>query len=266
MRLATFRHDGRGFTVPWLPALDSEQTLVLAFAGADRRCDLDPRAEPMRELRRAYPRSHFLVATGGAAGSPPNSPGDDSIAIAVACFEWTTLRSTSLDLGGSRPRRGDLHAAGARIARALLAPGLRGVLLLAEAGRTGGRELVSGLDGALPPRVAISGLMTSSGAATASRVAAIGFFGGELQFRHERHGPHAADEGTQLVTTLGEGGTPSGDVWGDRLLLVAGAESIGADGADASELCSATQTVALRASATYARAARAPTFVGVAEE
>ena len=56
MHLETLKYDPQsGWSITPFPALDSENTLVLIFGAPSFAAD----AAPIRELRRAYPRSHF---------------------------------------------------------------------------------------------------------------------------------------------------------------------------------------------------------------
>src|SRR5262249_4099923 len=82
MKLHTLSHGRSGWSLPWLPALDSEQTLVLVFAAPG----FDEEGTALEELRRAYPRATFV---GG---------------------------STSGEILGTSVRDGTLVAAGARLA------------------------------------------------------------------------------------------------------------------------------------------------------
>jgi hypothetical protein len=86
MKLFTLSHQKSAWNQPWLPSLDSEQTLVLAFGTAH----LKDEGTALEELRRAYPRA--MIAGCSTSGEIHGSAvQDDSFVVAVARFEKTRL-------------------------------------------------------------------------------------------------------------------------------------------------------------------------------
>jgi hypothetical protein len=155
MQLVTTSYDpNTGWKQRLRADLDSPSTLVLAF-GATEVVD---RPAPLDELRRLYPRSLSSAARPRARSTArrsrrlgvrrrgalrPDAP------LLRAAPPWT-------DAGGSR-------AAGESIARALLAPDLRAVLVLSDGLHVNGTALVEGLNAVLPSEVVVTGGLAGDG-------------------------------------------------------------------------------------------------------
>ncbi|WP_438016889.1 FIST N-terminal domain-containing protein [Sorangium sp. So ce315] len=193
MRLETFsfsRETGR-WSVRALPALDSDRTLVLAF-GAPEFLD-DPGA--IRELRRAYPRSH-MVGCSSAGEIAGTSVRDGTLSVAVARFERTTLATAQVEVASAS----ESFAAGQALARKLQRPGLRGVLVLSEGLGVNGSQLVRGLNAVLPESVVVAGGLSGDGtrfqrtwvclgdAVRSGVVAAVGLYGEHVVIQHGSKG------------------------------------------------------------------------------
>ncbi|WP_437688862.1 FIST N-terminal domain-containing protein [Sorangium sp. So ce176] len=193
MRLETFsfsRETGR-WSVRALPALDSDRTLVLAF-GAPEFLD-DPGA--IRELRRAYPRSH-MVGCSSAGEIAGTSVCDGTLSVAVARFERTTLATAQVEVSSAS----DSFAAGQALARKLERRGLRGVLVLSEGLGVNGSQLVRGLNSVLPESVVVAGGLSGDGtrfqrtwvclgdAVRSGVVAAVGLYGEHVVIQHGSKG------------------------------------------------------------------------------
>jgi hypothetical protein len=137
------------------PALDSADTLVLAFAASE----FGTNAAPLHELARTFPRSHLLgCSTSGEIHG--TLLGDESIAVAIVRFARSRLKRA--DATVTSPA--DSFAAGEAIARALAAPDLRGVFLLSDGLNVNGSELVRGLNSILPASVVVTGGLAGDGA------------------------------------------------------------------------------------------------------
>ncbi|MGK4008656.1 FIST N-terminal domain-containing protein [Sorangium sp. So ce1036] len=209
MRLETFsfsRETG-AWSVRALPALDSDRTLVLVF-GAPEFAD-DPGA--IRELRRAYPRSHMVgcSSAGEIAGAAVR---DGTLSVAVARFERTALRTAQVEVGSAA----ESFAAGQALARKLDRPGLCGVLLLSEGLGVNGSQLVRGLNAALPESVVVTGGLSGDGTrfqrtwvctgdtVRSGIVAAVGLYGEHVVIQHGSRG--GWDQfGPERVVTRSEG-------------------------------------------------------------
>jgi hypothetical protein len=159
MKLCTLSWTRSGWNQPWLPALDSEQTLVLVFAAPEFADD----GTALEELRRAYPRATFAggSTSGEILGASVN---DGSLVAAVARFERTRLRAATATLRATDGSDGDAsHAAGGALARELAAPDLRGVFVVCDGIHVDGEALVRGLTGALPEPVVVTGGLAGDG-------------------------------------------------------------------------------------------------------
>src|SRR4051794_8984170 len=118
MKTETFSYTlGQSWSQPTFPALDSEDTLVLAFGS--RACLEDP--TPLRQLAAAYPRAK-VVGCSTAGEILGTSVFDRTGGGGVSRFEGTRLRLT----GAAVNSADDSAEAGRTIAAALAAPDLRG--------------------------------------------------------------------------------------------------------------------------------------------
>ncbi len=180
----------RGWSQP-LPPLDSEQTLILAFA--DRRFSDQP--EPLRELARRYPRAAILGCS--TAGEIRDGHiGDGGIAVAIARFRQTRLRAVCAPLAPD----GDARSTGIALARMLTGPNLRAILVLSEGLRVNGSALVAGINTALPASVVVTGGLAADGErfghtwvlgggeARSGQVSAVGLYGDALRIGHGSRG------------------------------------------------------------------------------
>jgi hypothetical protein len=154
MKLFTLSHEKGGWNQPWLPALDSPETLVLAF-GAAR---LDEEGAALEELRRAYPRS-TLVGCSTAGEIFGSKVRDDSLVVAVAHFEKSRIETAFREVHGDR----DSHEAGRELAKQLAAPDLRGVLVFADGLHVNRSDLLRGLEEQLPDHAVVAGGMAGDG-------------------------------------------------------------------------------------------------------
>jgi hypothetical protein len=96
MRLHTFRHTlGGGWSVPSFPELDSPNTLVIAFGGADYRAE----SEAFADLARAYPRS---VRVGCSTSGEIDGAAihDRTLTVAVLRFDKTAVRAAWRPVNG----------------------------------------------------------------------------------------------------------------------------------------------------------------------
>lgn len=153
MELGTLLYHRRtGWSVPAFPALDSERTLVLCFAGPA----LCRHPEPLLALIDAYPRSCVLgCSTAGELSGQVLR--DDSLCAVVLRLSRGALRQIEL-----RPRPGAAGEAGEVIGRALQGPDLRAVLLLGDGEREDSDALGQGLGAALPG-VPLLGVLAADG-------------------------------------------------------------------------------------------------------
>jgi hypothetical protein len=194
MQVKTFWYDGaaRRWSVPTLPALDSEQTLVVALGAP--RFGADPDA--LQALGRAYPRSH-VVGCSSAGEIFGTSVQDDSLAVAVVRFEHTQLATTAAAVADS----GQSFTAGRQLADKLVErPGLRAVFVLSEGLSVNGSELVRGLNSVLDDSVVVTGGLAGDGTAfkrtwvawggrvQSGMIVAVGMYGEHLAVGHGSKG------------------------------------------------------------------------------
>jgi hypothetical protein len=153
MKLATLRYVGGTWSEPF-PDLDSERTLVIAFAAPS----YGDRPELFGELAAAYPRAAVIgCSTSGEIDHTRIR--DESICVAVVRFEHTRVRYAHAVL---RAAEGSLAAGGA-IADQLHGPGLRSVLILSRGHDVNGSELIRGLNTKLPEGVVVTGGLAGDG-------------------------------------------------------------------------------------------------------
>jgi hypothetical protein len=182
---------GKGWSVPALPALDSPNTLVVAFGW--RGMQDDPK--PLTDLKKAYPTSHVIgCSTSGEINGTHLS--DDTLSVAVFQFARTRLASVSAPVRTPD----DSRRAGALLAEQLAGPALRGVFVLSDGLKVNGSELVRGMASALPPDVIITGGLAGdgsrfqrtwvirNGAAVEGFVTAVGFYGEHVRIGHGSKG------------------------------------------------------------------------------
>lgn len=198
---------GSGWSQPLPTALDSDSTLVLAFAAPE----LCSSPAPLQELARALPNSMLVgcSTSGEIAGSQVN---DASISVAIARFEHTTLRRAVT----SASRAAESFEAGARLAAELAGPGLRAVFVLSDGLCVNGTSLVDGLARHLPPGVVITGGLAGDGSRFArtwvlnhdlpepNRICAVGLYGERLRIGHGCDGGWS-DFGPERRITRSEG-------------------------------------------------------------
>jgi hypothetical protein len=170
-----------GWSVNPLPALDSENTLVLVF-GAPEFIDTP---EPISQIVKAFPKSH-IVGCSTAGEILGSSLSDHSLAAVAVQFEHSHIAITSAKVQNAH----DSFNAGRAIAESLKAPNLQGVLILSDGSHVNGSELVYGIN--LPGQVIITGGLAgdgnrfqrtwviADGKPSTNFVVAIGFYGEKL--------------------------------------------------------------------------------------
>jgi hypothetical protein len=185
MHLESFTYDlaTRSWSVPALPHLDAPSTLVLAFGAPE----MVAHPNVFQLLRDAYPSSSLIgcSSAGVIAGAEVR---DRALSVVVAKFDRTKLRMAAAlarDASGSR-------AAGVTLARKLLGPRLRAVLILAEGLRIDGDGLVAGIRSVVGEEVVVAGGLAgddvrfertwvcSGNRMQSGLIAGVGFYGDEL--------------------------------------------------------------------------------------
>ncbi len=190
MRVETFFHDGKSWSLE-LPAMDSEQTLVVAF-GASGLVD-DQKA--IAELYASYPKSH-VVGCSSAGEIFGAKVSDGTLAVAVVKFDSTPITSSFTSVDDTK----DSFTAGQTLGRSLAKPELRGILLLSDGLNVNGSELVRGVSSVVGPEVIVTGGLAGDGSAfkrtwvlrdgkaAPNGVSAVGFYGDRVAIGHGSKG------------------------------------------------------------------------------
>lgn len=193
--------------MPQLPDLDSDRTLVLAFAAPGFSED----HAAFADLHRKYPTSCFTgcSTSGEIHGSELH---DDSISVAIMRFERTRLALVSAPVRSPA----DSANAGEAIARQLEHPSLRAVLLFSDGLTVNGSELIRGINQVLPKDVVVTGGLAGdgdrfkstwvirNGAPAGGFVSAVGFYGDHVHISHGSKGGWDVF-GPERVVTRSEG-------------------------------------------------------------
>ena len=143
----------------WTPAAPSgagvAAQLVLIFGS---RSVLQS-SDVVQQARRAYPRAHIAgCSTAGEICGERVS--DDGAVVTAIEFRDTPITFASVRLSGSQSN----EDVGAQLARQLIAPNLRHVLLLSDGLHVNGSELVRGVAKELPATVSVTGGLSADGA------------------------------------------------------------------------------------------------------
>ncbi|MDY7020516.1 MAG: FIST N-terminal domain-containing protein [Cyanobacteriota bacterium] len=196
MKLETFFwHPQKGWSVPALPSLDSEQTLVLLFGTVELLHD----PKPIKDLKQAYSQSH-LIGCSTAGEILGTYLFECTLCVGVVQFEETQLRSAncSVDLDLRTSSAKSYHA-GRTLATQLKHPDLKGIFILADGLQINGSELLRGLNTILNPSSKQEQIPTITGGLAADyhqfqqtwvladgiprqgNIAAVGFYGNQIQ-------------------------------------------------------------------------------------
>ncbi|MGE0491608.1 MAG: FIST signal transduction protein [Vulcanimicrobiota bacterium] len=180
MKLVTFGHSLDSPCQPQGTDLDSPQTLVLVFGAPEFRAQ----PEALVTLRARFPQS-VLVGCSSSGEILGEEIHDKSLAVAVAHFEKSTLRSASTTVDG------DSRKAARELAEQLKGPGLKGVLVLSDGLNVSGSELSRGFNEVLDGVVVTGGLagdgdrfastwVLEGSQPSSGRIVAVGFYGTDM--------------------------------------------------------------------------------------
>jgi hypothetical protein len=144
---------GAGWSEP-PGALDSDNTIVVAFADAGLR----DRAQPIAELFEAHPRSHVVgCSTSGQFRDATLS--DESLVVGVGRFDSTGVTSASVPIASAA----DSFRAGCQLAEALERDDLRAVFVVSDGLNVNGSELARGISSAVADDVVVTGGLAGDG-------------------------------------------------------------------------------------------------------
>lgn len=155
MKLETFFFTKKtAWSVPTLPELNSDRTLVLLFSAPEYidRCDA------IGALKQAYPDSKILGCS-SAGEILQDSVADGSIVVAVLQFEHTNLKTVSAPIQASP----DSFSAGQQLAEQLSAEDLSGIFLLSPGTHVNGSELIKGIYSRIAPCIPVTGGLAGDG-------------------------------------------------------------------------------------------------------
>lgn len=190
MELAKFRYSNGAWSQPF-PALDSSQTLVMAFAASS----FVERPDILADLASAFSRS-IVIGCSTAGEIDQTEIRDESIAVAAVRFANTRVRLAHTTLASPAHS----FAAGTALADELVESNLRAVIVLSKGVDVNGSELVRGLNARVPEHVVITGGLAGDGARFArtwvlaggkpevDAVVAVGLYGQSLRITHGSQG------------------------------------------------------------------------------
>jgi hypothetical protein len=176
---------------PEVAALDSDNTLVVAFGAPD----LEKAKPHLDELVLQFPRSH-VIGCSTAGEIHGTQIHDGAVSVAVARFEDTQLMSASVEV----PSAEDSFSSGEALIEKLARPDLRAVFVLSEGLHVNGSRLIGGMNRRAADGVVITGGLAgdgsrfgktwvlSSGHIRDKTVAAIGFYGSRFVVGHGSKG------------------------------------------------------------------------------
>jgi hypothetical protein len=151
--------------------------------------------EALDDLRATFPRS-LVVGCSTAGEIHGTQIHDGSVSVAVASFDKTRLGYAQASVESAAGSR----AAGEALARSLVGPELRAVLVLSDGLNVNGTELVGGLNAVLPDGVVVTGGLAgdgdrfkrtwviAEGGARSNVVTAVGFYGDDVRVGHGSKG------------------------------------------------------------------------------
>jgi hypothetical protein len=183
--------ESTGWSAPLPGELDGPSTLVLAFGSLSEAAA----AARLGELAAALPQAQ--VAGCSTAGEILDRRiADGGMSVAVARFAHTTLRRAEAVVTAPT----ESQRAGRDLAKALVAPGLRGMLVFSDGLRVNGTELLRGVQEVLPADVVVTGGLAGDGdrftatwvvrdGSTAARnVSAVGLYGDRVRIGYGSRG------------------------------------------------------------------------------
>ncbi|NOT22013.1 MAG: hypothetical protein HOP22_04745 [Nitrospiraceae bacterium] len=192
MKLSTFTYsDSNRTSVPSIGVKNPDRTLVVMFG-------------PSRLLDAPTPIQSVLAAYPGAAAIGCSSSGeifgthiqDDTLVVALLQFDHTIVRAASAPVTDP----GKSFEAAQSLAHQLIAPGLRGVLVLSDGLGVNGSELIRGLNTILTTDVVVSGglagdgdrfkrtWVVKDGLPVGGHVTAVGLYGAAVRLTHGSKG------------------------------------------------------------------------------
>lgn len=193
MKIQSFQYiQNQGWSIEKFPELDSTNTLILVFASPAFRTN----TKPIQELAQAYKKSKIIgCSTAGEIFGPDIF--DNSIAVAVAQFESTTLQLAKAEVKNAE----ESLRAGAQLAKSLHQnQNPKGIFVLSDGLNVNGSELIKGLNRNSAKEVTITGGLAGDGADFKNTwiiydgqiidhcIGAVGFYGAQIHVGHGSRG------------------------------------------------------------------------------
>jgi hypothetical protein len=185
MKLETFFYTQKtAWSVPALPDLDSDRTLILLFAAPD----YFDQPEPFMKLKHSFPTSK-IAGCSSAGEIMQDSVADGSIVAAAMQFEYTDLRLASAPI----PESKDSFLAGKSLAENLNTERLSGIFILSPGTHVNGSDLIKGIHSVIPPTTPVTGGLAGDGGRFektwtlmdgdiyTERVIAVGYYGDRVK-------------------------------------------------------------------------------------
>ncbi|KTC96689.1 FIST signal transduction protein [Legionella feeleii] len=193
MKIQSFQYiQNQGWSIEKFPELDSTNTLILVFASPAFRTN----TKPIQELAQAYKKSKIIgCSTAGEIFGPDIF--DNSIAVAVAQFESTTLQLAKAEVKNAE----ESLRAGAQLAKSLHQnQNPKGIFVLSDGLNVNGSELIKGLNRNSANEVTITGGLAGDGADFKNTwiiydgqiidhcIGAVGLYGDQIHVGHGSRG------------------------------------------------------------------------------
>ncbi len=192
MKVETFAYQhSSGWSRELPKSLDSTQTLVLFFGAPS----FGRTVGPMNDLVQAFPNSQ-VIGCSTAGEILDTSIHDETLSVAVARFERSSISSASVDIQSAK----NSCQAGVELAQSLMAPDLRAITLLSDGIAVNGSELVRGINSVVPTDVVVTGGLAGDGERFESTwvfcdgmprngvIAAIAYYGDAIRVGHGSKG------------------------------------------------------------------------------
>lgn len=185
MKFETFFYTKENaWSIPSLPDIDSEETMILLFAAPEY---FDCR-EPFEQIKNLYPKSK-IIGCSSAGEILHSSVADESIVVAAVRFEKSQLKSAAAPAIASK----DSYNAGRSVAEQLNADNLRGIFVLSPGTDVNGSDLIKGIHSIIPDSTPVTGGLAGDGGrfertwtildgdVHTDQVVALGFYGEHIR-------------------------------------------------------------------------------------
>lgn len=172
-------------------SLDSRQTLIIAFGSSN----IETIKKPLEELLSAFPLS-TVVGASTAGEIVQDELLEDTLVVAVICFEKTSLRLISQVVTSTDTCLEN----GVSIAERLLNDDLKGVFILSDGLNVNGSQLTKGINTVLPQNIIVTGGLAGDddrfektwvivdGEPKTNYTTAVGFYGDHIHIGHGSRG------------------------------------------------------------------------------